>query len=120
MESIEKREVGGAAVLYLLPDKDGAILADELIANVRRELAAFIQENEPKRLVISFDRVVRSGSELIGIVAGLVSKVRPFGGSINVCGMNANVLEGFTISNVIPNVFSQQFASASDAANAFK
>jgi anti-sigma B factor antagonist len=64
------------------------LFEEDAVHTVGRELRRLIEDEGHTRLVVNFSGVQYLSSEVLAILAGLHSKVRPLQGSIALCGLD--------------------------------
>lgn len=101
-------------VVYLPPD-----LFDQLaIVNTDDELLEYVNRHQPLKIVVSFDRVAKCGSEAVGRLVEVNRHVREYGGKVKLCSLNEIVYKVFEICDLIGRVF-EVYPTTSDAVRSF-
>ncbi len=82
------------------------------------ELLTLSEDDPPVRLVVSFDEVRWYGSEAIGALIRLVTRVRVHNGDVRLCSMSKNVRKIFDICNLVDTVF-KVYNTTSEAVDSY-
>jgi anti-sigma B factor antagonist len=85
---------------------------------VRDQWFEFLDGEQPKKLVVSFDEVRIFGSEAVGVLIRVAKRVRSDGGDVKLCSMSSRIREIFDICRLVPAVF-EVYHSAGEAIDAF-
>ena len=84
---------GGDATVVRFRDRHIANFLE--IEQTGQELYRLLEEGKPQRLVLDFSGVEHLSSALIGKLILLNAKVQACEGSVALCGMRPEILEGF-------------------------
>ena len=92
----------GPVTIVHLPNETGDRLET---VQMNEELLSLSEGPPPVLLVVSFDEARWFGSEAIGALIRLVTRVRAKDGDVRLCSMSKNVKKIFEICNLIGTVF---------------
>jgi anti-anti-sigma factor len=92
----------GPVTIVHLPSETGDRLET---VQMNEELLSLSEGPPPVLLVVSFDEARWFGSEAIGALIRLVTRVRAKDGDVRLCSMSKNVKKIFEICNLIGTVF---------------
>jgi anti-anti-sigma factor len=65
-----------------------------------RELHAFIDTNNPKKIIVDFQTVKFLSSQILGLLVGMWRKVKDKGGTVVISGINPQLTRVFKITNL--------------------
>jgi anti-anti-sigma regulatory factor len=81
-------------------------LLDQLVTHeMQDELVRFVDEEKPKWLIVSFDRVRRCSTEIINSMLRSRKRVAALEGDIRLCSMRSTIRDVFRMLNLEGNVF---------------
>lgn len=70
------------------------------------ELADYVEQEKPRKLLINFDQVTHFSSEAIGGLIRVARRIRALGGEIKLCDMSPDIRGIFQLTNLDGTVFS--------------
>lgn len=88
------------------------------LVKLREHWLEYAEENEPRKMVVDFNHVLRFSSEAVGILIRVTQRIRSTGGDVKLCSMADRTKEVFTICKLIPGMF-ELFNSAGEATESF-
>jgi anti-anti-sigma factor len=96
-------ERDGDVVIVKLTDLE---LLDQLVTHeMQDELVRFLDAEQPRRLIVSFDRVRRCSTEIINAMLRSRKRVAALGGDVRLCSMRSTIRDVFRLLNLEGNVF---------------
>jgi anti-anti-sigma factor len=102
-------------VMHLL---DHHVLDLGQINVLRDEMLRFIDEHQPKKLLVNFGGVTACSSQMIGCLITVWKHLAAEGGAMKLCGMHDYIRESFRITKLEGRVF-EIYTSAPEALRAF-
>jgi anti-anti-sigma factor len=106
----------GAITIVHLPNETGDRLET---VQMNEELLSLSEGPPPVQLVVTFDEARWFGSEAIGALIRLVTRVRANGGDVRLSSMSKNVRKIFEICNLIGTVF-KAFDTTAEAVESYR
>jgi anti-anti-sigma factor len=98
-------------ILHLL-DVD---LIDRSVTNMLQdEILAYIENEQPSHVIVSFNNVSRCSTETINILLKALKRLRQYEARLSLCSMRAPIREVFKVLNLDGTVF-PIYNTASDA-----
>lgn len=96
-QHIDVSQVEGVTVVRFQEDK---LVDFDVVADVHRELAQFVETEQPKNVLLSFAGVRLISSTALAAVLSLVKRVKTLDGSVKFCEMAPIVQEVFRITDL--------------------
>jgi anti-sigma B factor antagonist len=92
-------EVSHAARATVAKFTTHAIVDEEKVLVIGRELLSLAQQSGRRPLILNFEEVERVSAELLGSILALQRRTRPRGGQFILCNLNPQLTEAFKIVN---------------------
>ncbi len=89
-------EEGIAVVAF----KSASIISPQAIANVSKQVKAFIDENHPNTIVFDFEQVKFFSSQVLGVLLDIRAGLENRNGEIAISGINPQLHRVFKITNL--------------------
>lgn len=96
-EHIDVSKAEGVSVVRFLDDK---LVDFDVVAEVHRELARFVESEKPKSVLLSFAGVRLISSTTLAAVLSLVKRMKAIDGSVKFCEMAPMVQQVFRITDL--------------------
>jgi anti-sigma B factor antagonist len=92
-------EVSHVAQATVAKFTTSAIVDEEKVLVIGRELLSLVQQSGRRPLILNFEEVERVSTELLGNIVSLQQRTRARGGHLILCNLNPQLLEAFKIVN---------------------
>ena len=79
---------------------DESILDPLQVQDIGEQLHRLIEEEDRQRLVLDFHKVKILSSQMLGVLIGLLKRIRSDRGRVVICGMKAELHKVFKITNM--------------------
>ncbi len=83
-----------------------------------KKVIDYLEDKKPMKVVLQFADVMWFGSEQLGATVRLAKRVRTYGGDVCLSEMSDNILQVFSVCQLVPAVF-KYFAQHADAVESF-
>ena len=80
--------------------EDESILDPLQVQDIGEQLHRLIEEQDRRRLILDFHKVKILSSQMLGVLIGLLKRIRTGQGRIVICGMKADLHKVFKITNL--------------------
>ena len=87
---------GVALVIF----QDESILDPLQVQDIGEQLHQIIEEEDRQRLILDFQKVKILSSQMLGVLIGLLKRIRSDRGRIVICGMKPDLHKVFKITNL--------------------
>ena len=84
----------------LVTFEDESILDPLQVQDIGEKLHQLIEEQDRQRVILDFHKVSILSSQMLGVLIGLLKRIRSASGRIVVCGMRADLFKVFKITNL--------------------
>lgn len=91
-----KKEDGVVFVEFLVPSISAALDIEALAA----ELSGYIEDNKPNDVIVDFNGVKFFSSQVLGLLVCIWRKLKEYGGSVLISGINPDLNRVFRITNL--------------------
>ncbi len=95
-------QTNGVTVIQLV---NPSILERLLVNEIGDELVRYVEQEQPQKLVISFENVTHCSSEVIGGLIRVKKRVSANAGKMALCSMNHDIFRLFKITHLEGTVF---------------
>ena len=79
---------------------DESILDPLQVQDIGEQLHRLIEEEDRQRLILDFHKVKILSSQMLGVLIGLLKRIRSDRGRVVICGMKAELHKVFKITNM--------------------
>ena len=86
--------------IALVTFEDESILDPLQVQDIGEQLHKLIEEEDRQRLILDFHKVKILSSQMLGVLIGLLKRVRSDRGRIVICGMKSELHKVFKITNL--------------------
>lgn len=93
-------EITSEESIAVVAFKSASIISPQGIANVSKQVKAFIEENHPNTVVFDFDRVKFFSSHVLGMLLDVRAELQKCNGEIVISGINPQLHRVFKITNL--------------------
>ena len=80
--------------------QDDSILDPLQVQDIGEQLHRIIEEEDRQRLILDFQKVKILSSQMLGVLIGLLKRIRSDRGRIVICGMKPDLHKVFKITNL--------------------
>ena len=84
----------------LVTFEDESILDPLQVQDIGEKLHQLIEEQDRQRVILDFHKVSILSSQMLGVLIGMLKRIRSASGRIVVCGMRADLFKVFKITNL--------------------
>ena len=91
-----KNEAGTAVVVF----KSASVSEVDVITAASKQLKAFIDENQPNKMIFDFESVKFFSSQVLGLLLDIRSKLKPYNGEVVISAINPQLHRVFKITNL--------------------
>ncbi|MBL7143140.1 MAG: STAS domain-containing protein [Phycisphaerae bacterium] len=94
---VEVTNESGAAVVVF---KSASVSEVEAITTASKQIKAFIDENQPNKMIFDFESVKFFSSQVLGLLLDIRSKLKPYNGEVVISAINPQLHRVFKITNL--------------------
>jgi len=80
--------------------QDESILDPLQVQDIGQQLHRIIEEEDRQRMILDFQKVKILSSQMLGVLIGLLKRIRSDRGRIVICGMKSELHKVFKITNL--------------------
>ena len=91
-----KSEAGAAVVAF----KSASVSEVDVISAASKQINAFIDENQPKKMIFDFESVKFFSSQVLGLLLDIRAKLKPNHGEVVISAINPQLHRVFKITNL--------------------